>query len=538
MLSRITVSWRVWLGVSLALVLLRALPNLCYPLYRDQATYCLIGENLLHGKLLYRDLWDNKPPGIFFTFAPLVKLFGPVMWIVGVVDVLWLLAISYCIFRFARQYLGPGAAAIAVLFNAAWHCNMGYSNSAQPETFLVLCVFVAWLLLAPGEGQPSWRGFAAGAMLGVAFWYKYNAAAFFPVVVLLPYLDFSGLDDRPRRIRLKIPLRTLVVRAGTVITGFGAIVLGVLAYFWLAGGWRALVEVQFEVLPRYSSMFFARVPHLGYWGIVFTYRYLGVWTEVMLMATLLFGWVRRELRVVVPVVLMGLAGYASTVVQGRFAEFTFETSFPFFAMFWGYVAVKAYEGFRFARQHFSRRRWWLAQGLLWVAAANVVYVPLPEEVFNIRMQYQAFVFWVRNPQRSYVEYAFPHFNDHLHGQMVVIQYLNTHSRPEDTVYVWGTAPLINFLGRRHFPSRFACNLALISPWAPAAWRDELIGDLERTPPRFIVVARDDTVMFISYTWRDSEQCLETYPALAAFIHNRYSPVFNIEDFEVYRSTTD
>jgi hypothetical protein len=38
--------------------------------------------------------------------------------------------------------------------------------------------------------------------------------------------------------------------------------------------------------------------------------------------------------------------------------------------------------------------------------------------------------------------------------------------------------------------------------------------------RYMVVARDGTVLIISYTWRDSEERLETYPALAPFIHSR------------------
>ena len=534
----VAASSRAWLLFGLALVLLRALPNLCYPLYRDQATYCLIAQDLLHGKILYRDLWDNKPPGIFFTFALFVKLFGPVMWIVGLVDVLWLLAISCCIFFFARRYLGTGAAVVAVLFNAAWHCDMGYSNAAQTETFLVLAVFLAWFLLSPGESPPRWRSFAAGAMLGLAFWYKYNAVTFFPIVALLPHLDIAGLDQKPRRVRLKVSLRQLLVQVGTVSAGFVCVLIGVLAYFWLAGGWAAFKEVQFEVLPRYSAMFIERMPHLWHWGALFTYYYLGPWTVAMLIATLLMGWVRHELHRVAPAVLMGLAGYASTALQGRFSEFTFETSYPFFAMFWGYVAVKAYEGFRSVRGRFARRGWRLAQGLLWVAAACLLYTPLPEEAFNIKEQYQAFFRWVGNPQRSYAQYAFPHLNDHLHGQMEVIDYLNKHSRPQDGIYVWGTAPLVNLLTGRSFPSRFVCNLALISPWGPARWRVELIRDLVENPPRFIVVARDDAVLFISYTERDSEQCLETYPELASFIRSRYASVLNIADFEVYRAKSD
>ena len=97
---------RKWLLGALAVVFLRALPNLRYPIGRDQATFCVIGQGLLRGQLLYRDLWDNKPPGIFYIYALIVKIFGPVMWGVGAVDIIWLLAISVCIFYFARRSFG------------------------------------------------------------------------------------------------------------------------------------------------------------------------------------------------------------------------------------------------------------------------------------------------------------------------------------------------------------------------------------------------------------------------------------------------
>jgi len=124
-------------------VLIWAIPNLRYPIGRDQATYCVVGDGLLRGQLLYRDLWDNKPPGIFYIYALIVKAFGPVMWCVGVVDILWLLAISCCIFFFVRRYLGAPAAALSMVFYATKHCRQGYVHAAQPETFMMLCIFAA-----------------------------------------------------------------------------------------------------------------------------------------------------------------------------------------------------------------------------------------------------------------------------------------------------------------------------------------------------------------------------------------------------------
>src|SRR5208282_3418916 len=185
---------RAWLYGTLGLVFLRALPNLRYLIGRDQATYCVIAQGLLHGKLPYRDLWDNKPPGIFYIYALIVKIFGPVMWSLGAVDILWLLTISCCIFYFARRYLGTAGAVLSVIFYAFRHCRQGYLQAAQTESFLMLCIYAAWFLMLGGKRWKVARYLGAGLLLGAAFWLKYNAIAFFPFLALLPFVDFRGLD--------------------------------------------------------------------------------------------------------------------------------------------------------------------------------------------------------------------------------------------------------------------------------------------------------------------------------------------------------
>ena len=74
----------------------------------------------------------------------------------GVVDILWLLVISCCIFYFSRRFLGTPGAALAVIFYACRHCRQGYLHAAQPEAFLMLCVFAAWFLLREGPFTCPW----------------------------------------------------------------------------------------------------------------------------------------------------------------------------------------------------------------------------------------------------------------------------------------------------------------------------------------------------------------------------------------------
>ena len=525
---------RAWLYGTLSLVFLRAFPNLRYPLGRDQATYCVIGQGLLHGQLLYRDLWDNKPPGIFYIYALIVKIFGPVMWSVGVVDILWLLAISCCIFYFARRYLGAAGAVLSVIFYAFRHCQQGYVLAGQPEGFLMLGIFIAWfLLLRGGRGSVIWH-LAAGLVLGAAFWLKYNAVAFFPLIALVPFLDFRALDQGSIRLRLEISWKDWTLRMAAAGAGFLLTVVAVLAYFWRSGAWPAMKEVQFEVLPRYGAMAFHWSFLFVKWALWQTQNHLGIWWEGVPALALLLAWRRREVASLAPIFLLALAGYACTAMQGRFHPYYFETCYPFFAMFWGYVSIKTYEVFQQLQRIFARKGWTLARPLLWVVFAAIVISLLPEESVRAVQQYKLMADWWRNPELSYKVYWWQLSLDKLGDQLRVVDYLKAHSTPQDAVYVWGTAPLINFLTQRRNPSRFISNLGLMSAWTPERWRQELVRTLESTRPRYIVVARRDYIETVTFTPWDSEGYLSVYPALADLLNREYQPSVDDGDFEIYR----
>ncbi len=525
---------RTWLAVTLGFVAFRAIPNLCYPMGRDQATYCVIGQGLLEGKQLYRDLWDNKPPGIFFIFAGIVKAFGAVMWSVGLIDILWLLAISYLVFRFTERYLGTGAAVVATVVNATWHVWAGYWEAGQTETFLMLFVFISFFLVARGGRWQKVSLFAAGLFLAAAFWLKYNALVFSPLVLCLPFLDTSNLDEKPRGVAFTISRKDWLFKVILFAAGMATAVVAVLGYFWLAGSWEALRQVQFEVLPRYSAMALERTPYYPIWAMAQTELVLGRWTEMAALAAVLVALKQREFGKFAPVLLAAALGYVCTASQVRFHAYAFETSYPFFAMIWGYLAVKAFQVFRTASQRCSARGWKLARVLVWVLFANLLAWPARVEIFRIVFRYRMLGEWVRQGESFYASYPWSNPISHFPDQMRVIEYVRAHSAPNDQVFVWGSEPLIYFLTQRPYPSRFISNLALVSPWSPPEWRRELVRALENSPPRFLIVARDDEVPYIAYSDLDSDEYLDVYPELAVFIADYYEPAVTLENFTVYR----
>ena len=544
-----------WLALTLIFVALRALPNLSYPLSRDQATYSVIGRALLHGAGLYRDVWDMKPPAIFWVYAVVVKLFGPVMWSAGLVDILWLLAISYCIFRFAERSIGTAAAAVAVAVNASWHCRMGYVNAAQPENFLLLLVFVAWFQVRPHGRWTLARHFAAGALLGAAFWFKYNAIAYLPLLTLVPYLDLAGLDAQPRRRALTVPWGVWLRRMGAVGAGFGLTVAGVLGYFARTGLWSALWNSHFAVASRYG------VSPLGHAGDYFmttlagTVLFLGPLTALAPLAALAVarhnGHETREMGKLAPVAAGAALGALSVAMQFHVHRYSFEVCYAFFAMTWGYLAVKAFEKVRELWRRTAvapvkaegdqrpplierRYRSLTEKVLLGTVLASAVLLPATLESWSIARRYRELADCVRHPDAFYAGYPEQHPLEHLDGELRVVRFLKQAARPGDEVYVWGAAALIYDLAGLGSPSRFVPNFPLMTTWGPPAWRDELLGDLRRSPPAYLVVARNDQAPTITFTDLDSERYLQVFPALRAFIDDSYQPAATYPDFIVYR----
>jgi len=520
-----------WLLGSLLFVLLRALPNISYPIGRDQASFLVIGEGLLRGQRLYRDLWDIKPPGIYAVYAVLSKLFGHVMWSVGFVDIVWLLVISYCIFRFTERYMGAVAAGVTVMVNASWHCANGYLVAAQSECFLMLLAFVGYLLVADEGRWQVARDLAAGLCLGGGFWLKYNALAFLPLLALVPYIDWGAFNLRPRRLRLVVPRREWFWRVGVLIAGFLIASGVVVAYFGLTGSWAAFRESHLAIAPRYAAAP-GRIP--GYWTVAAARVLLGLggWT---LLATgvsfLIPEWC--DLSQLLPVASAAAMGFVATSSQFRFFPYSFETCRPFFAAIWGYLAWRTYNDVRGLARRPDRR--WLTKLLASALLAVITLGPLRLEAETCVRRYRDLAWWWRDSRDFFARYPEVRSSiERLEGQSQVIDLLRRCSVPGDGLFIWGTAPLIYYMTGLRPPTRFVVtNHPLISPWGPPEWRDELVRDLEKSPPAFLVVARGDEVPDISLTALDSEQYLSLYPRLSSFISGSYNLAAEFPGFVVY-----
>jgi 4-amino-4-deoxy-L-arabinose transferase-like glycosyltransferase len=162
--------------------------RLCHSqiLWADEDYHLAAGIQTLHGKLLYRDLWYDKPPLAAWVYAAMGALPG---WPLRLFDALYVLAVSIATWRFARDLWGRREAMLAGAL-MAFFLNFDLAAAVMPiapDMFLLLPHIVAV--------HCSWKGkpFAAGLWCGAAFLFHTKGVFVLAVCALLAWRTLPAL---------------------------------------------------------------------------------------------------------------------------------------------------------------------------------------------------------------------------------------------------------------------------------------------------------------------------------------------------------
>jgi hypothetical protein len=201
----------------------------------DEATYCVVAREMLSGHVLYRDVVDHKPPLIYATYAATQALGGPRggMRLLHVVTALVVLATALLLARVARRLCRgaePAPFFAALLYVVFSTTLLDFdAQAANCELFMMLPLTASVVIyLGAVTGRIRLGPLAAaGALVGVAMLYKYQAA------VQLPLYGLHLAWCARRR-----PLR-LVAGWAALAAGLAAVLAAAVGVFKAAGGWEA-----------------------------------------------------------------------------------------------------------------------------------------------------------------------------------------------------------------------------------------------------------------------------------------------------------
>ena len=180
----------LWALPALAVFVALRLPSFWEPhWYTDEAGYVSTAQSLLHGSVLYSQIWTNKPPLMVWTVAAVVHVFGPSEAALhGLTALSGGLALA-AIFWAGRRILGAPRAAVAVLL-AAIPLGLPVLDAelSLPESLLIAPVTWAGAIVAVhlvnrpdlgvrgGLGTRVWP-VAAGALLALGIAYQQSVLA-------------------------------------------------------------------------------------------------------------------------------------------------------------------------------------------------------------------------------------------------------------------------------------------------------------------------------------------------------------------------
>src|SRR6266568_2409951 len=306
-------------ALAAAALLLRCV-SIAEPLGVDQSLWASAVRGLAHGQRLYRDVWEQRPPGIYWIYLAAFRVFGWTPAAVAWLDVLAAAATTTVLYAIGRKLATPltgacAAALYAVLTMPAWlYGHGGFLERSVCETFIVVCVALsAWCAVRFREDDSTAFAFALGLSAGAAVVLKPNAGLYFPALLLWMFLyEHESSTQKPAHV-----VRTLATAV------FGAAIVPVIALLWL---WRfgLLHDARVAVID-FNRFYVAQGFSVGGYALDFSKAvWLRIKTDPLWLgaaaAAVVAGWDFARTRRLPPIaglaVLWGAAGAVVMIVNG------------------------------------------------------------------------------------------------------------------------------------------------------------------------------------------------------------------------------
>jgi len=190
---------------------------------RDESTFILLGQSLVDGHLPYTELWDLKPPFIFFLLGGVIAVFGKsfiAIRLTAVLVVALLALVTYLIaLHFSPKKLALGAGILTLYLCSLFGSVQGLMSEHVSTLFFMLGIYI---LL---HKQSNRSLLLAGVVLGISLMTKSNSAYALVLLLLLTLL--------PRR--LVLPTTTTIMRAAILGLGISIAIALSAAPYYLSG---------------------------------------------------------------------------------------------------------------------------------------------------------------------------------------------------------------------------------------------------------------------------------------------------------------
>jgi 4-amino-4-deoxy-L-arabinose transferase-like glycosyltransferase len=481
-------------GLLIAISIIAALPVLTYPMGRDQGMYANIARTILNGGLPYIDMWDIKPPAIYYIYAAGISIFGPSAAAIRAIDLVFLPFSLLAIYLLGKRIGGTvGTGFLSGVLFTVFYFTETFASLTQNDSLVTLPMAVAALCViyagdAPRASRSSllWS-LAAGALCALTIWFKHYYALFVLAMVI------EHLLRRMRDTRGTEPLLRRFPVSEALAFALGGLPIGALPLlYFLSNGVFAEILVVAQGTARYNAQSAVSLPvFIDQMANYVRFRWWH-WGVLVILAALWVvapGLKRKDWRMVW---LWLLAALGFMLIQAKGFDTHWIPMLPPVAL----LAGGATDGIL---------RW--LNGRLFAnrqAVTTLVYGGVTAALLLILLKDT----WIRayplltGAQDLETYYADPAHNFQGNDfkpweSLRLVRYLERRTQPGDSLFVFGFRPEIYYLSDLRPATRFQAQFPLVADWWPPEWRQEAVDDLWAALPPYVLILQADYMDWVT-----------------------------------------
>jgi len=428
---------------------------------RDAGVFLYIGSRILDGYVPYKDIWDNKPPVIFYINALGLAISGDSKWGGWLIEFILLFLGALVSLKLIKSIFGTWPAVLSLcLWLLSFITIISGGNYATEYT--IPLQFACLLLAYDSErrGTYSWRGYLIGLLSGIAFLTKQNTVGIGFAVVI--YLLLGMLKARQRE---KAWPDLLLIFLG----GMTPIVLmvsylsiqGVFHQFWDAAFVYNFVRSSSDLISHIKSV----VIGLIYLSTLTLLAFIG-WIVNLLLKL-------GKLHINEPIergaasfLSIGLIDLPIELLMSSFTGYSYRHYYlsllPIYSVFAGFTFWMLITQISYSDLFRKQKR------LLSICMTAIFIVPIAG----------AIVATIRDsnyPSTRGVDYE------------GIVSYVESNTSEDDLVLIWGAETAINYSSRRLSPSRFVYQYPLYETgYTNEKIIEEFLEDIVKNEPRLII----------------------------------------------------
>ena len=476
-----------WLILIMAVVLILRIPSFFEPYsYGDETTYLTLGESVRQGKILYKDIFDHKPPFIYYTAA----IAGSLFWFKAILA-FWSLATIIFFWKLVetlfpkKKRLQQAATFIFALLTTL---PLFEGNIANAENFMIGFSILGFYILLTKKLNAR-NLFLGGVLFSIATLFKVPALFDAPVIVF-----YWIVTEGPKNYK-EIIRKTLFFGVGFIVP--------ILMVF----GWYALRGAFGDFLK---------------WGFLINFIYINAYKPAVSSEPFL----QKNL----PLIIRGILVLAGTLIlflarKKVSKQFIFASIWIFFSLFAIALPERPYPHYLLQAVPALSILFGM---LLTLKSIEQVLVILPITAFFFVTIYYKFWYYSSSAYyQRFLDFAtnkvtkeeyLTNFGSHIPRSYKLAETIMGITDSRDPILVWGPeSQTVYALSRRLPPIRFVANFHIFD----YSSTEEVAEQITANPPKLIIILPD----------------AKDFPELSPILDSNYLFIEDIDTAKIYLLST-